>query len=240
MAVYSNTLIIMACSATKRSHAAPALELYQGVMYSTLRANVQPHARPHVVILSALHGFVSADRVIEPYEQRMNADRAEHMIRDLATQLSACWPAGVSRVLLAGGGEYRRVMRAAMPLLIARGHVACDATIEETTGGIGYQRQQLGVFLRGLAAPHAPEVVGHQANGTPLYHTLNGFTVEQPVCVAYRVRPDKAARPAVIEELFDGPAGPTASVLMLDARDSNCARTWVGLDDLQPRHDTLF
>lgn len=240
MAANSQSLIIMACSSTKLAHAAPALELYRGVMYSTFRANVQEHARPHVVILSALHGFVPADRVIEPYEQRMNADRGEHMIQDLENQLGGCWPAGINRVLLAGGSEYRHVMRAAIPTLISRGHVAQDATIEETAGGIGYQRQQLSVFLRGLAAPHAPEVVGHQANGTPLYRSLNGFTVQQPVRVAYRVRPDKAARPAVIEELFEGPAGPTASVLMLDARDANCARTWVGLDDLQPRHDTLF
>lgn len=74
----------------------------------------------------------------------------------------------------------------------------------------------------------------------PLYGALNGFAVGQPVFVAYRVRPNKAARRAVIEPLFAGPASPTASVLMLDARNANSARTWVGLEDLQPRHDTLF
>lgn len=239
MAATNQSLIIMACSATKLPHAAPALELYQGVMYSTFRANLPPHARPHVVILSALHGFVAADRLIDPYEQRMNADRAALMVRDLAGYLGGGWPTGATNVLLAGGSEYRRVMHMAMPELVERGHVAREATIAETTGGIGYQRQQLGAFLRDLAGD-AREVVGYQANGTPLHRTLKGFAVDQPVTVAYRIRPDKAARPAVIEELFDGPAGPTASVLMLDARNANCARTWVGLEDLQPRRDTLF
>jgi hypothetical protein len=230
-------LIIMACSATKRQHAAPALDLYQGVMYSTYRANVQPKARPNVVILSALHGFVQSDTVIEPYEQRLTPERADRMLNDLANYLGDSWPDGVTNVLLAGGGEYRRVMRAAVPRLVERGCVAARATVTETTGGIGYQRQQLGEFLRGLGKDG--EIVGHHANGTPLYRSLGGFTIGDSVDVAYRVRPDRPSRPASIEQLFHGPCGPTASVLMLDAKDATRARSWVGLQDLQPSM-TLF
>lgn len=235
----NQSLLIMACSGTKRPNAAKALDLYQGVMYSTFRANVQPHACPHVIILSALHGFVAADRIIEPYEHRLDEGQVERMVTDIGEHIGKAWPMNATNVFLAGGSEYRRVMRAAIPELIARGHIARGAPIAETTGGIGYQRQQLGQFLRTLATD-GREIVGHQANGTPLYRTLDGFTVDQPVTVAYRLRPDQPVRPAIIEELFTGPAGSTASVLMLDARNANCARTWIALSDLQPRHDSLF
>lgn len=234
----TNALVIMACSATKLNRAAPALDLYRGVLFGSYRANVHVTAQPHVVILSALHGFIPSDKVIEPYEQRMTVDRADSMIADLAGPLPGAWPEGAAKVMLAGGKEYRRVMRAAIPHLIAVGAVKQAAQIIETSGGIGFQRQQLGEFVRGLK--EMPQIVGHQPNGTALYRRLGEFEVDQPVFVAYRARPDKAARPAVVEELFEGPVGPTASVVMLDATNPDCARTWVGLRDLQPRRDSLF
>lgn len=225
-------LVILACSGTKLSYGAPALDLYQGVMYGTFRANVRKEACPHVVILSALHGFIRSDAVIEPYEQRLTSERADHMLGHLDDFLMKHWPEGVTNVLLAGGAEYRRVMRAAVPQLVDRGCIAAQACVTETSGGIGYQRQQLGEFLRGLAP--AQDVIGHHQNGTPLYRSLGGFNVDQSVDVAYACRPDLPARPAVIEQLFEGPAGPTACVLMLDAKDIGRARTWVGLRDLKP------
>lgn len=149
-------LIIMACSATKGRQAAPAMDLYQGVMYSTFRANA-PAARTAVVILSAKHGFIDADRVIEPYEQRMTEARADEMIDELAGFDSVEWPAGVRSILLAGGKTYQRVMRAAINRRIDLCLLDSNLIIEETSGGIGYQRAQLGAYLRTLpdAKPQA-------------------------------------------------------------------------------------
>ncbi len=148
-------LIIMACSATKGRHAAPAMDLYQGVMYSTFRANA-PAARPAVVILSAKHGFIEADRVIEPYEQRMTEARADEMIAELAGFDSVEWPAGVRSILLAGGKTYQRVMRAAINRRIDLCLLDSNLIIEETSGGIGYQRAQLGSYLRNLPDASPP------------------------------------------------------------------------------------
>lgn len=149
------SLIIMACSATKGGHTAPAMDLYQGVMYSTFRANA-PAARPAVVILSAKHGFIEAGRVIEPYEQRMTEARADEMIAELAGFDSVEWPAGVRSILLAGGKTYRRVMRAAIKRRIDLCLLDSNLTIEETSGGIGYQRAQLGAYLRNLPDASPP------------------------------------------------------------------------------------
>jgi hypothetical protein len=230
MSTCSPAVIILACSATKLTHAAPALDLYQGVMYSTFRANVKREARPHVVILSALHGFIPGDQVIEPYEQRLTPERANEMMARLDDFMRGSIPAGSRKVLLAGGAEYRRVMRAAVERQLARGDLS-GMKVTETSGGIGYQRQQLGAFLRGLVS--GPEIVGRQPNGTLLYRTMGGFSVGQNVNVAYRTRPDLPAMPARIAELFQGPVGPTANVYLLESKNPDKAYSWVGLGDLQ-------
>jgi hypothetical protein len=234
MSVSSSDVIILACSATKLSRAAPALELYQGPMYSTFRANVKRAARPHVVILSALHGFIPGDQVIEPYEQRLTPERANEMMGQLDDFMSSDIPAGARKVLLAGGAEYRRVMRAAVARQVERGELP-GVTVTETSGGIGYQRQQLGTFLRGLVP--APEIVGRQPNGTLLYRTLSGFSVGETVSLSYAARPDIAPVPAIIEELFNGPVGPTANVKLPLSKHPERACSWVGLRDIIRKAD---
>jgi hypothetical protein len=226
----SSAVVIMACSATKQAHAAPALDLYQGVMYSTFRANVKREARPHVVILSAQHGFIPGNAVIEPYEQRLTPERANEMLAKLDAFMHGPIPPGASKVLLAGGLEYRRVMRAAVQRQLERGRLASTVNVLETSGGIGYQRQQLGAFLRRLVP--GPEIVGHHPNGTPLFRTLGGFSVDQRVNVIYRGREDLAPAPAVITELFHGPVGPTANVRLLESKHPDKAFSWIGLGNL--------
>jgi hypothetical protein len=226
-------LVIMACSGPKRNEPSAALDLYQGVMYSTFRANVRAEARPHVAILSARHGIIAADLVIEPYEQRLTLDRANAILADLDEYVKYDKPTGASNVLLAGSKEYRRVMQAALPHLVDLGAVTADATVTETTGGIGYQRQRLGQFLRGLAP--AREIVGHHPNGTPLYQELGGFTVWQEVSYVHVALPKRTPEPAVIEELFLGPSGPTANLRMLNAQNSTRAGRWSSLANLHPR-----
>jgi hypothetical protein len=140
-------LVLMACSATKAATPAPAFDLYRGVMYSTFRANA-PATRPAVIILSAKHGFLAADQTIEPYEQRMSKARGDEMLDDLARFDAITWPTDVRTVFLAGGKDYRRVMRAAIARRMSLGSIAADVAITETAGAIGYQRAQLGAYLR--------------------------------------------------------------------------------------------
>ena len=76
----------------------------------------------------------------------------------------AAWPTRVGSVMLAGGAQYRRVMRAAL----ARRYGPQLPALQETTGGIGMQRSQLGAFLDRLK-PAFHDQIGQQANGTPLH-----------------------------------------------------------------------
>ena len=226
----SPDFVLMACSNTKRPSAAPALDLYQGVMYSTFRANVRPDARPHVAILSALHGIIAGDAVIEPYNMRMTPEAAGKILNNPREFLQYVNPVRAKNVLLAGSKDYRRVMMAVLPELIARGVIALDAKISETDGtGIGYQRQQLGEFLRACAPQPALEVVGHHENGTPLYYELDGFKVGQDVNITYSALPGKPAEPAFIDELFHFRDVATACVRMLNAKNPKCAHRWVAV-----------
>ncbi|MCA8081386.1 MULTISPECIES: DUF6884 domain-containing protein [Burkholderia cepacia complex] len=145
----SATLVIMACSATKLEHAARAIDLYRGVMYSTFRANVRATSAPAVMILSALHGFIAPDTIIEPYDQLMTPARADLMLGELDRFMPTAWPAPARSILFAGGRNYRRVMNAGLARQVELGHLPAGALVLETGGSIGYQRQQLGAFLRG-------------------------------------------------------------------------------------------
>lgn len=203
-------------------------------MYGTYRANVQRHAQPHVVILSAEHGFIAADTLVAPYERRMSAERAEQMVARIGDHLTQVWPEEARQVMLAGGRDYRRVMRVAVQTMKEKGALPADCSVLETTGGIGYQRQQLGEFLRGLPAQQG--IIGYHANGVPLYKEIGGFCVGQPVWIAYRARSDLAPVSGEIDELFIGPVGPTACVRIKDpSRGPREHPEWVDLRDLKAR-----
>lgn len=142
----TSALLVIACSGRKLDTPARAIDLYRGVLYGTYRANVGDKP-PHVIILSALHGFIPGDTVIEPYEQMMTNERAD----DIVSQL-ACfevnpqpWPQ-TDNVMLAGSTLYRRVMGAAIDRQRLSGIDLPNA--RQTVGGIGMQRQQLGQWLR--------------------------------------------------------------------------------------------
>lgn len=107
-------------------------------------------------------------------------------------------------MILAGGQQYRRVMRAAL----TRRYGVLPPLLQETEGGIGMQRSQLGAFLDGLASPFS-EPFGEHPNGTPLYRrygwiepapSLTSFIElrhpSPPVkLVCSRCSRDRAARP---------------------------------------------
>lgn len=149
-------LLLLPCSDMKAAEKAPAMDLYKGVFFQTYKANVQPGAFPLVVILSAKHGFVNADEEIAPYDEVMSTARADTMLTDLSKYVTkANWPSGITDVMIVGGKEYQRVMRAAVAELQSYGIIDPDATINATSGGIGVQRQQLGEYLRSIQ-PETP------------------------------------------------------------------------------------
>lgn len=65
-------LVIIPCGASKLPTAAPAAELYTGSMFQdALRTARTMTTDENIRILSAKHGLVRLDHVLEPYEMKM-------------------------------------------------------------------------------------------------------------------------------------------------------------------------
>lgn len=102
---------LVACSASKLASAAPARQLYQGALFKKQVAWLE--ARGHRwAILSAKHGLVQPEQVIEPYDQTLSemsaAARALWSTRT-NMQLKATFPGQIFLVL--AGKLYRSAVR---------------------------------------------------------------------------------------------------------------------------------
>ena len=194
----SKRLVIMPCCDMKGAEKAPAMELYKGVFFQTFRSNAQEGGRPNVVILSAKHGFIAPTKEIEPYDQMMTSSRSDEMLVDLPRLISNLQiPEGIEDVLIVGGKDYQRVMKAAVAELQKDGTISENASVNATSGGIGDQRKQLGEYLRSIpsaeakpaekpdaaqedkenAEVHAKEVGGEIAWQKGKYALVRGYSV---------------------------------------------------------------
>jgi hypothetical protein len=82
-------LYLIACSAAKLDHAAPAAQLYTGQAFRLAMAAAE-RAGADVIILSALHGAVSPSRELQPYNRAL---------ADMNTQQRAVWAGMVAQQL---------------------------------------------------------------------------------------------------------------------------------------------
>ena len=135
--------IVLACSATKIETDRPvmALYLYDGPAYRILR---KYGAGVGVRILSAKYGVIDGNQLVMPYEQRLDAARANELDALGAGAGLDAWCEGYD-VLVFGGKLYRDTILAWLsPATRDRVQVAAAA-------GIGYQLSELKTWL--TAAP---------------------------------------------------------------------------------------
>jgi GNAT superfamily N-acetyltransferase len=159
-------LVLMACCATKKKGMGmgPAIEVYTGVFFQTLKNKLKEGAMPNLRILSAKYGFIAPDQKIEVYDQVMDKSSADGFMLD--DKLVEGFPSNIKDVLIVGSDQYQRVMKAAIEDLIKAGKIDKGASINVTKGGIGEQRSQLGKYLASLPVKKEPE--GKKTAKTPL------------------------------------------------------------------------
>jgi hypothetical protein len=159
-------LVLMACCATKKKGMGmgPAIDVYTGVFFQTLKNKLKEGAMPNLRILSAKYGFIAPDQKIEVYDQVMDKSSADGFMLD--DKLVEGFPSNIKDVLIVGSDQYQRVMKAAIEDLIKAGKIDKGASINVTKGGIGEQRAQLGRYLASLPAKKEPEA--KKAAKTPL------------------------------------------------------------------------
>lgn len=105
---FTGAICLVSCVKSKLTSPAPARDLYISAWFQGVRELVEARGVPWY-ILSALHGLVAPDQVIQPYERTLKslgaADRrlwAEKVMDDLRPTLVYC-----SRVLMFAGEAYR-------------------------------------------------------------------------------------------------------------------------------------
>jgi len=139
-------LLILACSKRKNGSIspAPALHLYDGVNYRVLRKMLLERGWPaglQIKILSAKHGLIDGARLIEPYDQRLDKDRAAKINPKVLAELRKL-PAPRT-VFVNLGQEY-------MPAIEGLRDVFPGSQIIEAAGPIGMKMQAMKQWLEGL------------------------------------------------------------------------------------------
>jgi hypothetical protein len=159
-------LLLIPCSGPKNEGQHKAIDLYKGVMYGVLRKWMPTEGvRPDVYIVSAEHGLVHGDTLLDNYEREMTRDRQRELI-DQGLDLDAFKGKNFNQVFIAGSELYRGVAQTYVERLRQAGFIAQNAPIgaSEKGAGVGTQRGDLGNFLRGLNNDAAgPEVVAKTA-----------------------------------------------------------------------------
>jgi hypothetical protein len=192
-----DTLVLMACSERKiaTERPVPLLELYDGPMWRTLRANLGAVPAAAVVVLSGGLGLLEAGAYAMPYNARLTAPAAAMLVDGgldayPGANVGRCQefrPSGPTprQVLERAAGPWRQVIVAApaayrAPLLELVGKakraglIAADAVVVAEGGGI---LEQCAALKRALAAvqpaeapiaPAAePELVRGEGGGLP-------------------------------------------------------------------------
>jgi len=142
-------LLLIACSGRKLAGTHRAIDLYQGVMFDVLRKWMPAENQPDVYIISAKHGLVHADALVESYEQPMTEERQRELIAK-GLDVAQFEGKAFNEVFIAGGALYRAVADVYVALLRTARFLEAYARVRATSGGIGEQRGQLGVYLRTL------------------------------------------------------------------------------------------
>lgn len=165
---FDRTLILVACSATKRDvgdalpHGVPLHDLYDGPIWQTLRTRMRDDWR-NVIVLSGGLGIVPASLNALPYEARLSTEKADELIRrsilarqgDRVTPLAVMSPPAAGPwqgAIVCAGANYRRVFLAHLQQLRQWGGLDPLAPLLITRGGIGEQRSQLGRWVDQLRA----------------------------------------------------------------------------------------
>lgn len=104
---------LIGCSATKLDRAAPAADLYTGPVFSLERAWITARTDVDVwAILSAKHGLVMPDQVVEPYDLALgdlSAAERRAWAERTREQLVARWGRDAVYMIVAGA-DYRAAL----------------------------------------------------------------------------------------------------------------------------------
>jgi hypothetical protein len=141
------TVVLVACAATKLDRPAPAQDLYRSGLFRKARRWAERHG-DRWYILSAKHGLVPPEWLLEPYDRTLNqmtaAERRAWAAQALADLITLTAPGDTHLVFLAGVA-YRAQLGVAAERL--------GYTVEAPLAGLGIGKQ-LAWFVQAARREH--------------------------------------------------------------------------------------
>jgi hypothetical protein len=162
----TNLLLVLGCSATKvDSHGElPAINLYDGSAFRTLRAFLRERQWPKTLsvgVLSAKYGLIGGLAPIRTYDERMTRHRAAEL-RHAVTDTLTRWKHVHSRIDLVLGKDY-------IDSIDAAAFAPGDGAIRVRPGPIGQQLNHIADTLRRTDAPIRSRPAPPPRLQTPFY-----------------------------------------------------------------------
>jgi hypothetical protein len=155
----------------------PAIDLYDGPLFRTLRRAVALSCEPvDVWILSAKHGLVPASELLSPYDEQLNVARAS----ELTTRVREQWTHGPGRahwnsMLVAVGAVYEQALTQIWPML------SPTIAVQISRGTIGRRASTLRRWL-GVRDTDATQ------SGTKLTSLVPAISADDVLDIATRVQ----------------------------------------------------
>lgn len=100
-------LLILGCSHKKKSERGRAIDVYDGPLFRTLRRRISETSRPlEILILSARHGILREDDLIDPYDEKLTSPASPKLAEKVAAELTNILPLALDSVLIIAPRNY--------------------------------------------------------------------------------------------------------------------------------------
>lgn len=156
---------LIGCGKAKRDTTAPAKDLYTGTLFRLARAWAETHADRWLVI-SAAHGLVEPQRVLEPYDRTLAGKSF-----DAVSQFCFWCQADYARLLMDLGGRPQKITILAgkhyvSPLLKFTAIAHANYELPLSGLGIGDRQKWLRTQSRSPLVQHTFSFMGEARSGT--------------------------------------------------------------------------
>jgi hypothetical protein len=108
--VSMRTIVLLSCVKSKRDRPCKAAEMYTSDLFRKMMAYAQSLSPHTIFILSAKHGLLNTDTVIDPYEQtlkRMKRAERRQWAQDIISKLQKSCNLDADTFILLAGKPYR-------------------------------------------------------------------------------------------------------------------------------------
>lgn len=100
-------LLILGCSQKKKLESGRAIDVYDGPLFRTVRRRISEISRPlDILIISARHGIIREDELIEPYDDKLPMGDNPEFAKKVAVELSKRLPQALDSVLILAPRHY--------------------------------------------------------------------------------------------------------------------------------------